>query len=266
MGSVLGNTAVVSNAAVHLQDYLSHRNIRSGTGVNPNFQAPTGMAEDLVFDCYLLEKCSRYGNEMDKSLLKYQIEYIIAGKGSDVENLEKVVGRLLLWREVANVIYIFSDSAKCMQAELLALTLTAVLMVPELVEPVKYSILFAWAYVESISDVKCLLNGGKVPIMKSEGDWNTGISSILSFAGGVSESASCEHGLSYEDYLRIMLFMQDDTEKNMRAMDIMEMDIRMTPGNSCFCMDACFDSCVADISISSAYGYCFDLQRRYSYE
>ena len=60
------------------------------------------------------------------------------------------MSRLIRWREVANVIYLFSDSEKCAQAEALAMTLTAVLQVPALAEPVKYSILFAWAYVESL--------------------------------------------------------------------------------------------------------------------
>jgi hypothetical protein len=48
-------------------------------------------------------------------------------------------------------------------------------------------------------------------------------------------------------------------------MDIMEMDIRLTPGNMYFCMDSCFDSYLADISISSAFGYHCDIKKRYGY-
>ena len=48
----------------------------------------------------------------------------------------------------------------------------------------------------------------------------------------------------------------------MRAMDIMEMDIRLTPGNMYFCMDSCFDSYLADISISSAFGYHCDIKKK----
>lgn len=265
LNQVLEENAVISSAAIYQEQYLSHRPKRSGTGINPDFQMPSGITEDILFDCYLFEKCGRYGKELDKSLLKYQIEYMIAGKDSDLKNLENVAGRLLLWREVANVIYLFSDEAKCVQAELLALTLTAVLLVPELMVPVKYSILFAWAYVESVQDVKCLMSGGKVPLIKQVGDWQTGIENIMNFAGKVSGGTKGEEGLAYEDYLRIMLFMENDTTKNLRAMDIMEMDIRLTPGNAFFCMDACFDSCVGDISITSEFGYQFDMQRRYGY-
>ena len=266
LGLVLGDTSNISGTVIDKDHYISQRERITGTGIRPGFREPEGLSDNLLFDCYLFDKCGRYGNELEKSLLKYQIEYIIAGKESDMENLEKVVGKLLLWREVANVIYLFSDSAKCAEAEFVALTLSAVLLVPELMELVKYSLLFAWAYVESLCDVKCLLNEGRVPIMKTSTDWKTGIGSVLGFSGSVPNVKGGERGLSYEDYLRIMLYLVNSTEKNLRAMDIMEMDVRRTPGNSHFRMDACFDSYLADISISSAFGYHCDIKKRYGYD
>lgn len=262
---VLGNGSPISGTVIYPESYISHRAKRSGTGVAPDFRQPGGFTEDLLFDCYLFEKCGYYGNEMEKSLLKYQIEYIIAGKESDMENLDKVVKRLLLWREVSNVIYLFSDSLKCAEAELLALALTAVLLVPELAEPVKYSILFAWAYMESVYDVKCLLKGGKVPLVKSGEDWKTNIKNLAGFSGSISDETTSGKGLDYRDYLQIMLCLEESTKKNMRTMDIIEMDIRRTPGNAHFCIDACFDSYMADIAISSAFGYQYEVQRRYGY-
>lgn len=263
---VLGDTSQLSGAAVRVEEYISQREKMTGIGLRPGFDEPGGIADDLLFDCYLFDKCGWYGNELEKSLMKYQIEYIIAGKGSDMENLEKVAKRLIRWREVANVIYILSDSAKCAEAEILALTLTAVLMVPALVEPVKYSILFAWAYLESLSDVKCLLKGGRVPLMKMASDWKTSIANVADFSGGIPDGEGSGHGLSYQDYLRVMLYLESSEVKNMRAMDIMEMDIRATGGNANFRMDACFDSYLADISISSAFGYHCDFQKRYGYD
>lgn len=267
LGMILGDTSGISRAAIRTGDYLSHRQRMTGTGRNPQDSSGSSMTENLLFDCYLFEKCGWYGRELEKSHLKYQIEYIIAGKGSDMDNLEKVAKRLLLWRETANVIYILSDSGKCAEAEALALTLTAVLQVPALTEPVKYSILFAWAYIESLQDVKCLLNGGKVPILKTAADWKTSIESIVDFSGslGGQENGGNQKGLGYQDYLRIMLFLENAADKNMRAMDIMEMDIRKTPGNANFRMDACFDSFVGEISVSSGFGYHCDIKKRYCY-
>lgn len=263
---ILGDISQISGAAIRAEDYVSQREKMTGIGLRPNLRNPENMSDNLLFDCYLFDKCGWYGNELEKSLMKYQIEYIIAGKGSDMENLEKVANRLIRWREVANVIYLFSDSAKCAEAEALALTLTAVLQVPALRELVKYSILFAWAYLESLSDMKCLLKGGKIPLMKNAADWKTSISNVIDFSGDIPNGEDTGHGLSYQDYLRIMLYLEDSRVKNMRAMDIMEMDIRITGGNANFRMDACFDSYLADISISSAFGYHCNFKKRYSYD
>lgn len=263
---VLGDVSAISSAAVHTDNYLSHRTIQGGTGLYSGFHRPGGIQDKLLFDSYLFEKCGRYGKELDKSELKYQLEYILAGRKSDWENLEKTVERLLLWREAANVIYILSDAAKCAQAQALALTLTAVMQVPALVTPVKYSILFAWAFIESLCDVKTLLNGGKVPILKTSADWKTSIENILNFNGNLSVDRNTDRGLNYDDYLRVMLYLQQDTVKNLRTMDIMEMDIRRTAGNSYFRMDACFDSFLADICVSSAFGYSYNVKKEYVYD
>ena len=262
---VLGDVGNVSGT-VRPEDCLSRREKLRGAGMRPGLRRPEEISDHILFDCYLFDKCGWYGSELGKSFMKYQIEYIIAGEKSDIENLEKVVKRLIRWREAANLIYLFSDTGKCAEAELLAAALTSIFQIPALVKLVQVSILFAWAYLESLADVKHLLKGGKVPLMKTSADWKTGISNLMDFAGNVPDGENLGHGLSYQDYLRIMLFLEDGERKNMRAMDIMEMDIRMTEGNANFRMDACFDSYLSDISISSAFGYHCDIQKRYGYD
>lgn len=263
---VLGNESPISGTVIRLEDYISQRRRLKGAGMRPGLRSPETVSDHALFDCYLFDKCGWYGNELEKSFMKYQIEYMIAGEKSDMENLEKVVKRLIRWREAANIIYLFSDAEKCAEAELLALTLTAILQIPVLVKLVKASILFAWAYIESLADVKCLLKGGRIPLMKTAADWKTGISNIADFSGSLPDRENSGHGLSYQDYLRIMLFLEDSERKNMRAMDIMEMDIRMTAGNANFRMDACFDSYLSEISIASAFGYHCNILKRYGYD
>lgn len=262
---VLEDSSAVSGALIDTKQCLSNRRLHEGTGMYPGFSKPEGIEDKLLFNEYLFEKCGSYGTELDKACLKYQIEYILAGRKSDWENLEKIAEKLLLWREAANVIYILSDSAKCAQAQALALTLTVALQVPELVTPVKYSILFAWAFVESLGDVKALLKGGKVPVMKTSADWRTSIENIINFNGNTVADSGADRGLSYGDYLRIMLFLQENGIQNLRTMDVMEMDIRKTQGNLNFRMDACFDSFLADISVSSAFGYSYNVKKQYVY-
>ena len=156
-------------------------------------------------------------------------------------------------------------AGKCAEAELLALTLTAVLQIPALVKLVKASILFAWAYMESLSDVKCLLKGGRIPLMKTAADWKTGLANIADFSGNIPDGENPGHGLSYQDYLRIMLFLENSERKNMRAMDIMEMDIRRTPGNAVFRLDGCFDTYEAHMAVTSGFGYSYEMTRKYGF-
>ena len=196
--------------------------------------------------------------------MKYQIEYILAGKDTDWQNLEYVAKRLLRWREVANFLYLLTDAAKIAAAEALALSLTAVCMCPELAEPVKYTILLAWAYVESLQDVKTLLAGGRVPIVKTASDWKTGIDSLTDVRGSLTQESG-GRGLNYKEYLQIMLFLENQEKRTFRAMDIMEMDIRRTAGNAGFRLDACFDTYQADMSVSSRFGYSYEMTRCYGF-
>ena len=261
---VLDDPSQVSAVKVALDDYISHRSYMRGTGMCEEAAAVSGEPNDLVFQAYLFEKCGFYGQEKDKSLLKYQMEYILSGQDTDWQNLEYIAKKLLRWREAANVLYILTDSAKIAEAEAMALALTAVTLCPELAEPVKYTILFAWAYVESLQDVKTLLAGGRVPICKTAADWKTGIGSIENVRGSLAQDSG-GRGLSYEEYLRIMLFLQNGSTRTFRAMDIMEMDIRRTAGNARFRMDACFDTYVADLSVTSGFGYSYEMSRCYGF-
>lgn len=261
---VMENPSQVSAAKVDLNDYISHRTCMQGTGICKEAAAISGQTNELVFQVYLFEKCGYYGQEMDKSLLKYQIEYLLAGKDLDWENLESVAKKLLVWREVANVIYILSDSAKIAEAKAMAGALAAVLMCPALLEPVAYTILFAWAYVESLQDVKTLLSGGRVPIIKTAADWKTGINSLTNVRGSL-EADSGGRGLDYKEYLQIMLFLQNRDQRTFRAMDLMEMDIRRTPGNAQFRLDVCFDTYQARLSVASQFGYAYEMTRTYGF-
>ena len=261
---VLDDPSQVSSVKVSTDDYISHRPLMQGTGMCAEAAAVSGEPDELVFEAYLFEKCGYYGHELDKSLLKYQIEYIMAGEDTDWKNLEYVAKRLLRWREVANFIYILTDGTKVSAAEAMALTLTAVCMCPELAEPVKYTILLAWAYVESLQDVKALLAGGRVPIYKTASDWKTGLDSLLNVRGSLTADTG-GRGLNYKEYLQIMLFLENKEKRTFRAMDVMEMDIRRTAGNGRFRLDACFDTYQADLSVVSRFGYSYEMTRCYGF-
>ena len=125
------------------------------------------------------------------------------------------------------------------------------------------AILLGWAYAESVYDVKTLLAGGKVPLLKDRDSWHYSLQAALS--GELNDGGEEGKGLSYLDYLRIFMTLTDLDLLTVRAMNMVEADIRQTAGNSLFRLDACYDGFQATIDISSSFGYKYELNRKRVY-
>jgi hypothetical protein len=257
------NRESISTAVADLSQYASNRELNRGTGLSDGEEISAG--ERLLLEQYYFEKCSRYGAELDKSLLKYQLEYMVYGKDSDWANLEKMAEYLFFIREAANMMYLFGCGEKVAEAELIATVLTAVLLVPELAEPVKNSILFAWTFAETISDLNILFSGGRVPLFKTDATWRLSLTNMFAFRDHLG-GGDLGEGLYYHDYLRARLLLVGHDEKTMRLADIIEMDIRKTAGNAGFKLDHCLDCLRAEIIMGTRYGYDCRIERIYGYE
>ena len=242
----------------------SARKLNQGQGIKEKQNSGEFLQELLLFDEYLLEKCSYYGQESEKSHMKYQIEYILAGKDNDLDNLTSIAARLIMIREAANAAYLFSNEGKRAQAALLAAGVAAVALVPELQTLLEYSILFAWAFAESVYDVRSLFDGGKIPLLKTDDSWHTGIDSL--FDSSESNVDKNETGLSYTDYLRVFLKLERVEKKTMRLLDMAELDIRKTAGNENFRIDGCIDGMTIEAVLRAVSGYSFIMQRDCCYE
>ena len=253
----------ISRATVDVNQLASHRQLNKGTGLNDHEVISAG--ERLLLEQYYYEKCSRYGAELDKSLLKYQLEYMIYGQHSDWGNLERMAENLLFWREASNMLYLFNCEEKCAEAEVIAVIVTAILQVPDLADLVKYSILFAWTFAETISDLDILFSGGRVPLFKSDATWRLSLTNMFGFRDFLN-GGDLGEGMYYEDYVRARLFMVDLPTKTMRLADIIEMDVRLTAGNAAFKLDHCLDTFCAEIHVRTRYGYDCKIERIYGYE
>lgn len=263
---VLDNTDELSRMAVDTSLLISRRaergEINKGnmlTGDNS-----VGFMDRLFFQEYLLRYFTHYGGLLNRDSLQYQLEYLIAGKESDVENLKSVVHRISALREAANAVYLFGDEAKCAEADALSAVLAAAMLVPEIQPLLKTSLLLGWAYAESLYDVKCLLAGERIPLIKDSASWHYGIDCIF---GGTQEDAAKGNGKgqNYEDYLRILMAFTDLDTLTLRAMDMIEADIRQKPGNECFRMDACADMFEVSAEIESGYGGTYSITRSKGY-
>lgn len=261
---VIKELETLSTCEIDVQQYLSSRQRLQGTGMNPAVTFQDGFWEQLVFHEYILAYTGRYTQEKEDSILKYQTEYILSGKSGDVENLKSVVYKLLGIRAAANLIHLLSSEEKCMLAEAASAAIAAIFTIPE-AEPVLTAVLIlTWAMAESLYDVSRLLGGSRVPLLKTEADWHYGLEAIFDFSGSLDGGEETT-GLSYDDYLRVLLCLQDKQVTTYRLMDIMEMDIRRTPGNGSFQMDGCIDSLTATIVYNSADGKSYSVSSSHGY-
>ena len=237
---VFGSTDRISKQSVLLDSVLSRRGVHLGTGMQAENTHTYPEADEILFDRYIYEKTGDYTRQSEDGQLRFQTEYILCGKGSDRQNLEDTAARLLLIREASNCLYLFTDEARMAQVHLVAAAASLLLLSPELEDVIARALALTWSYLESVQDVRTLLDGGKVPLQKTDKSWQTQLYELLTPLSAIRDRDSGE-GLSYSEYLQGLLLLEGRTIKTQRIMDIMEMDIRKITGCSGFRMDLCLD-------------------------
>ncbi len=235
--TVAGNPSEISGKSISVRDCLAKRKKESGT-MGKAKGSPLGNLWFLQYLNYYFS-CQAGAGEGGSAAhaLDYELEYCIAGKNSDQKNLEKTVRELLLLREVGNYATIGKDAAKQAAAYEVALTAVGFTGLAPLVQAVKTGVLLAWCYIESIQDVRCLLKGGSVPLIKEPSEWQSDISLGTAALKEEPDSGQGSDGLEYREYLMILLSLVGEKKLAYRAMDIMEQNVRLQPGHENFRMD-----------------------------
>lgn len=257
---VMPEGKAVSEKTIELSETPSNRNLNQGFGDFSDMEANLGTADRLLFGEYLLEHLDTAMDE-GGNVLDYEVEYVIAGKSSDRENLKTVVNKLILLRFVPNYTYLLGSPDKRAEAGALALTLCSVLAVPAITEAATQGILLAWAYGESLVDIRSLLNGGGVPLVKDDGSWQLSLSGLLKLgeSDDMNDGADDKSGLKYEEYLRILLFLVKKEEAGMRGLDIIEQNLKKIQGLDFFRVDTCVTKLeiVSECSLRRGIKYTF---------
>lgn len=189
----------------------------------------TKFAKDVIYTEYVMDKFSNFrsdDNDMPDSPdeLNYQAEYIIFGENSDVRNLTETVLSIAAIRSGFNMVYLLTDTEKKEEAYAVALTIAGASGMEPLIRLVQFALLYLWAYAEGLADVKTMLGGGKVPVAKTEETWKLSLEKLLSHSIDGEESES-EKGMTYEGFIRFLLFSEDDGKRAARTMDLVEMSV-----------------------------------------
>lgn len=238
---VLPKDQAVSQKQVEASELLENRERNAGYGDFTDVAEEKGSLSSLLFGEYLLEHFSMFTDGKKTGALDYELEYILEGKAGDRENLEAVVKKLMLLRFVPNYAYIQTDAAMKAEAEAMALTLCSLLAVPAITAAAAQVILLAWAYGETVMDLRSLLKGNRVPLVKSKESWQLGLSSLLTLGTkeDQSEGMDTEGGLPYREYLRMLLFLEPANTSALRTLGMIEQNLRREHGQSYFRADLC---------------------------
>jgi hypothetical protein len=244
---VLKDTGSVSDAEVSMSDAVSKRTLKKG---NMQTAVQAEFSDYVLFSQYLLEHfaCYTKGNATGK--LQYELEYLLCGKEKDTDNLCAAVERLLAVREAANLIALAGNMQKQEIAYSAALALVGATANPAIIYAVKSGLLSAWALAESILDVRTLLSGGKIAVIKSDSQWTTDLLHLGNSFGTFEKAVNCSNGLSYHQYLGFLL-TANVKKSAYRAMDLQETAIRCMEGYGEFFMD----NMVTDAKLSVDYCY-----------
>ena len=234
---------------------VSHRGMQNTQSSNRNFSGDTDL-----FYAYLLTQMGNYGRSREGSALSAQLEYLLAGESSDFENVRAAVAEIFTIRMGDNVRLVMGDGGLYEAAAGVADALLAVQLCGAFREPVIQSILYACAFLESVSDVNNLLHGGRVPLRKDSHSMS--VSYVTDGSIYFNES---QEGLSYSQFLIGMLSSKGEKIVLTRAMDVLEMDIRQMTGNGQFCMDQCVERMEIHVSAQGGLDKHYETERIYGY-
>lgn len=264
---VLPKDMKLSEKVMDTAGLLSNRNLNRGYGDFSDVSHSDGAVSKLMMTEYLMDHFSCAADPDETGALSYELEYILAGKGSDKENLESTVKKLLAMRFVPDYTYIQSDGRMKAEAEAMALALSTVLAVPAITEAVAQAILLAWAFGEAVMDVRSLLKGNRVPLIKSKESWQLQLSSLLKLGTGedISEGMDTSGGMTYQDYLRMLLFLENKEKSGIRSLDLIEKSLQIEKGLSFFKADQCVIRMEVHSDCSFRRGIRYDFKTYFGY-
>lgn len=264
---VFPKSQALSNKQIIQAKFPSGRGLQQGYGSFPVRQGTKGTGANVFVGAYMLEHFSSVIDEQKAGVLSYELEYLLEGKERDEENLEAVVKKLILLRTGANYTYLLLDGEKQMEAGALALTISSMLALPPLTEAVKQAILAAWAFGESIMDMRSLLAAKRVPLVKTRDSWQLQLDDLLTLGTetDVQEGEDFEEGQNYKEYLRMLLFLENQEVCVGRSMDLIEGNLREVHGLGFFRMDHCISKMEIQHRSKITSGITYEFNNRYGY-
>ncbi len=246
--SLIVDTNSLSDVNLTSSDLPSARSNNVG---NLEVSGGDGPVDKALFLDYLITNYSRYNGEIKHDGLQYEIEYLISGNESDVQNLASVVEQIFLVREAANYRAILNNDLLEGQAAAVADILAGFTMNYAIIRAVKYALIGLWAFAESILDLRQILAGGKVPLIKNVDQWTSDLYGLSQIADINFKAKESDNGIGYTEYLLGLLALKSNSTLGMRAIDVMENALSQTEDYKDVKMDNMLYAASVSIGFSS---------------
>lgn len=219
----------------------------------------TTNARSVVEKAMLTEYIGRYFTEFTDEQIgvaAYEMEYICAGEDTDKENLSETLGKVFAIREGMNYLSIMKDSVKRNEARVLATEIVGASggTLAALIPVIECLIIGVWAGAESVVDLRALLKGNKVSLIKSNADWKLDARSILTWGNTKTLSGSDSgdsHGINYESYLKLIIMLLSSEDRNYRTLDLIQLNIAR--GDPDFLMCNCVYGMQIEVSAETTH-------------
>lgn len=213
----------------------------------------SGSPDKITMISYANKVFSSYANEQNTTT-KYGLEYLAAGKSNEKDNLAFVINRLLAIRLLLNFTYVVKNAEFQEKSLATATAIAGITGLPPVVNAVQYTILLILAFEEACVDVRALLIGKKLPVLKKASDFQMkyeeicmGSKSLFDKKANHYQENGEKSGMSYQQYLWSFLLMVSQNTIEMRAFDLIEYDLR-EKYNQTFCIHSCICRCSYQIS------------------
>lgn len=179
--------------------------------------------------------------------LNNELEYVVKGSPDDETNYNACRRRLFLARNALNLAALYKDPAK---VELIT-TVSQTITPGPLGAATQVILSEAWAAAETEKDLEVLYDNGRVPVLKTGEQWMTDLESIIDSSEvskklddeskqmlnenrdeihgipGIHNAAQIvTEGLSYDEYLILMILCMNRNTRILRIMDIVQIDMK----------------------------------------
>ncbi len=212
-----------------------------------------------LFDAYLQKYFGNYTSLKDHAVFRCEQEYLIAGMTGEEDSLRECAHRILAQREGQNLNGMEQNEDVLRKTEELASEICASFGDPYYTQ---MSLIYAWAYAESVVELSRLLYGGRAEM---EGYSDPQVVPLDELKDFVTYCASTGgNGESYADYLIGLLANTQRSEKVMRCMDLIEQNM-IHLGHPGFRIDTSVTYFDAKMHVQSIYGHACEIEREYGY-